>query len=58
MFNSYFERKSDKVLSFNIVHFPNFENSAITNYCTIFAIINYCTIFTIINYCIIYLFYF
>ena len=27
MFHSYFERKNDKV--FNIVHFPNFEISAI-----------------------------
>ena len=24
----YFERKSDKVLTFNIAHFPNFEISA------------------------------
>ena len=23
MFHSYFERKNDKVLTFNIVHFPN-----------------------------------
>ena len=28
MFHSYFERKNDKVLIFNIVHFPNFEISA------------------------------
>ena len=28
MFHSYFKRKSDKVLIFNIVHFPNFEVSA------------------------------
>ena len=27
MFHSYFERKNDKVLTFNIVHFPNFETS-------------------------------
>ena len=27
MFHSYFERKYDKVLTFNIVHFPNFEIS-------------------------------
>ena len=27
MFHSYFERKNDKVLTFNIVHFPNFEIS-------------------------------
>ena len=25
MFPSYFERKNDKVLTFNIVHFPDFE---------------------------------
>ena len=25
LFHSYFERKNDKVLTFNIVHFPNFE---------------------------------
>ena len=25
MFHSYFERKYEKVLTFNIVHFPNFE---------------------------------
>ena len=25
MFHSYFERKNDKALTFNIVHFPNFE---------------------------------
>ena len=25
MFHSYFERKSDKVLTFNIVNFPNFD---------------------------------
>ena len=28
MFYSYFERKNDKVLTFNIVYFPNFEISA------------------------------
>ena len=28
MFHSYFERKSGKVSTFNIVHFPNFEISA------------------------------
>ena len=28
MFQSYFERKYDKGLTFNIVHFPNFEISA------------------------------
>ena len=28
MFHSYFERIYDKVLAFNIVHFPNFEISA------------------------------
>ena len=28
MFHFYFERKNDKVLTFNIVHFPNFEISA------------------------------
>ena len=28
MFHSYFKRKYDKVLTFNIVHFPNFEKSA------------------------------
>ena len=28
MFHSYFERKNDKVLPLNIVHFPNFEISA------------------------------
>ena len=28
MFDSYFERKYDKVLTFNIAHFPNFEISA------------------------------
>ena len=28
MFHSYFERKYGKVLTFNIVHFPNFEISA------------------------------
>ena len=27
MFHSYFERKNEKVLTFNIVHFPNFEIS-------------------------------
>ena len=26
--NSYFERKNDKVLAFNIAQFPNFEISA------------------------------
>ena len=25
MFHSFFERKNDKVLRFNIAHFPNFE---------------------------------
>ena len=25
MFHSYFEGKNDKVLTFDIVHFPNFE---------------------------------
>ena len=33
MFHSYFERKNDKVLTFNIVHFPNFEVSAPSNQC-------------------------
>ena len=28
MFHSYIERKNDKVLTFNTVHFPNFEISA------------------------------
>ena len=28
MFHSYFERKSDEVLTFDIVHFLNFEISA------------------------------
>ena len=28
MFHSYFERKNDKVLTFNITHFLNFEMSA------------------------------
>ena len=28
MFHSYFERKYEKVLTFNIVHFSNFEISA------------------------------
>ena len=28
MFHSYFERKNIKVLTFNIVHFPNFEINA------------------------------
>ena len=28
MFYSYFEEENDKVLTFNIVHFPNFELSA------------------------------
>ena len=28
MFHSYFERKNDKILTFNIVHFPNFEINA------------------------------
>ena len=27
MFHSYLERKNDKFLTFNIVHFPNFEMS-------------------------------
>ena len=27
MFYFYFERKYDKILTFNIVHFPNFEIS-------------------------------
>ena len=27
-FHSYFERKNDKILTFNIVNFPNFEISA------------------------------
>ena len=27
MFYSYFERKYDKILTLNIVHFPNFEIS-------------------------------
>ena len=31
LFHSYFERESDKVLSFNIVYFANFEISAPTN---------------------------
>ena len=29
MFHSYFERKNDKVLTFDIVHVPNFEISAL-----------------------------
>ena len=28
MFHSYFERKIEKVLTFNIIHFPNLETSA------------------------------
>ena len=28
MFHSYFERKNDKVLIFNILHLPEFEVSA------------------------------
>ena len=28
MYHSYFERKDDKVLTFDIVHFPNFEINA------------------------------
>ena len=28
MFNSYFETNNDKVLTFNIIHFPNFEINA------------------------------
>ena len=28
MFHSYFERKNDEVLTFDIVQFPNFEISA------------------------------
>ena len=28
MFHSYFERKNDKVLIFNILHLPEFEISA------------------------------
>ena len=28
MFHSYFDRKNIKVLTFNIVHFPNFEINA------------------------------
>ena len=28
MFYSYFERKYDKVLTFNMLHFPNFDISA------------------------------
>ena len=28
MFHSYFEKKNGKVLTFNIVRFPNFEMSA------------------------------
>ena len=31
LFHSYLERKNDKVLVFNIVHFPNFEISASSN---------------------------
>ena len=31
MFYSYFQRKNDKVLTFNIVHFANFEISAPSN---------------------------
>ena len=32
MFHSYSERKDEKVLKFNIVHLPNFEISASSNY--------------------------
>ena len=28
MLHSYFERKNNKILTFNIVHLPNFEMSA------------------------------
>ena len=28
MFHPYFERKNDKILTFDIAHFPNFEISA------------------------------
>ena len=28
MFHPYFERKNDKILTFDIAHFPNFELSA------------------------------
>ena len=28
MFHSYFQRKNGKILTFNIVYFPNFEISA------------------------------
>ena len=28
LFHFYFKRKNDKVLTFNIVHFPNFQISA------------------------------
>ena len=31
MFHFYFERKNDKVLTFNIVPFPNFEISTSPN---------------------------
>ena len=31
MFHSYFERKKDKVLTLNIVHFPNFEKAPPSN---------------------------
>ena len=31
MFHSYFERKYDKALAFNIAHLPNFEVSAPSN---------------------------
>ena len=31
MFHSDFERKNDKVLTFNIVHFPDFEIRAASN---------------------------
>ena len=31
MLRSYFERKNDKVLPFNIVHIPNFEVSVPSN---------------------------
>ena len=31
MFHSYFKRKTDKVLTFNIVHIPKFENLPSSN---------------------------
>ena len=34
MIHSYFERKNDTVLTFNIVHFPKFEISASNKRCT------------------------